>query len=60
MDNSRTKKENIGYTYKGFVGYHPIFAYLIGRVYAILPDAARQMSIARKERLSLSGILLQV
>jgi len=30
MDNSGTKKEGIGYTYKGFVGYHPIFAY-IGR-----------------------------
>jgi hypothetical protein len=28
MDNSNTKKENIGYTYKGFVGYHPIFAYM--------------------------------
>jgi hypothetical protein len=28
MNNDRTKKENIGYTYKGFVGYHPIFVYL--------------------------------
>jgi hypothetical protein len=28
MDNSDTKKENIGYTYKGFVGYAPIAAYL--------------------------------
>jgi hypothetical protein len=27
-DNSGTKKENIGYTYKGFAGYHPIFAYI--------------------------------
>jgi hypothetical protein len=30
MDNSGTKKEKIGYTYRGFVGYHPLFAY-IGR-----------------------------
>lgn len=28
MDNSDTKKENIGYTYKGYVGYAPIAAYL--------------------------------
>jgi hypothetical protein len=28
MNNEGTKKENIGYTYKGFYGYHPIFAYL--------------------------------
>jgi hypothetical protein len=28
MDNSGTKKENIGYTYKGFSGYHPLFAYI--------------------------------
>ena len=28
MDNSKTKKENVGWTYKGFVGYAPIAAYL--------------------------------
>ena len=28
FDNSNTKKEGIGFTYKGFVGYAPIFAYL--------------------------------
>jgi hypothetical protein len=28
MNNEGTKKENIGWTYKGFEGYHPIFAYL--------------------------------
>jgi len=28
MDNSGTKKENISYTYKGYVGYAPIAAYL--------------------------------
>lgn len=28
MNNSDTRKENIGYTYKGFVGYAPIAAYL--------------------------------
>jgi hypothetical protein len=28
MDNSRTKKEGVGWTYKGFVGYAPIAAYL--------------------------------
>jgi hypothetical protein len=28
FNNENTKKENIGYTYKGFVGYHPMFAYL--------------------------------
>jgi hypothetical protein len=27
MNNEGTKKENIGFTYKGFEGYHPIFAY---------------------------------
>ena len=28
FDNSKTKKEGIGYTYKKFMGYAPIFAYL--------------------------------
>jgi hypothetical protein len=28
MNNERTKKENIGWTYQGYEGYHPIFAYL--------------------------------
>ena len=28
FDNSKTKKEGIGFTYKGFMGYAPIFAYL--------------------------------
>ena len=28
MDNSRTKKEGVGYTYKGFDGYAPLAAYL--------------------------------
>jgi len=28
FDNSNTKKEGISYTYKGFEGYSPIFAYL--------------------------------
>lgn len=28
MDNSRTRKEGVGRTYKGFDGYAPIFAYI--------------------------------
>ena len=28
MDNSKTKKEGVGYTYKGFDGYAPMAAYL--------------------------------
>jgi len=28
LDNSGTKKENIGYTYKGVVGYQPLFSYV--------------------------------
>ena len=28
MDNSKTKKEGVSYTYKKFSGYHPIFAYI--------------------------------
>jgi hypothetical protein len=28
MNNEGTKKENIGWTHKGYEGYHPIFAYL--------------------------------
>lgn len=28
FDNSNTKKEGVSYTYKGFNGYSPIFAYL--------------------------------
>jgi hypothetical protein len=28
MNNEGTKKENIGWTYKGCEGYHPIFGYL--------------------------------
>ena len=28
MDNSKTKKEGVGWTYKGFDGYHPIMAYV--------------------------------
>jgi hypothetical protein len=28
MNNEGTKKENIGWTYKGYEGYHPICAYL--------------------------------
>jgi hypothetical protein len=27
MDNSGSRKEGVSYTYKGFEGYHPIFAY---------------------------------
>ena len=28
MDNSKTKKEGVSWTYRGFDGYHPIFAYV--------------------------------
>jgi hypothetical protein len=28
MDNSGTQPEGIGYTGKGFAGYHPLLAYL--------------------------------
>ena len=28
MNNSKTKKEGVSYTYKKFDGYHPIFAYI--------------------------------
>jgi len=28
MDNSGTHREGVSYTYKGFDGYHPLFAYL--------------------------------
>jgi hypothetical protein len=28
MDNSKTKKEGVSYTYKKYEGYHPIFAYI--------------------------------
>ena len=28
MDNSGTKREGVSYTYQGFNGYHPLFAYL--------------------------------
>lgn len=28
MDNSRTKKQNVSYTYKGYDGYAPMFGYL--------------------------------
>ena len=35
FDNSETKKEGIGYTYKGFFGYAPIFAYLGLEGYAV-------------------------
>jgi len=28
MDNSKTKKEGVSYTYKGFAGYQPMFAYI--------------------------------
>ena len=35
FDNSDTKKEGIGYTYKGFFGYAPIFAYLGLEGYAV-------------------------
>ena len=28
FDNSNTKKEGVSYTYAGYVGYHPMFAYL--------------------------------
>jgi hypothetical protein len=28
MDNSKTKKEGVSFTYKGFQGYHPLFAYV--------------------------------
>ena len=28
MDNSKTKKEGVSYTYRGFNGYHPIIAYI--------------------------------
>jgi len=30
FDNSGTKKEGVSYTYKGFNGYSPVFAYLAG------------------------------
>ena len=35
FDNSETKKEGVGYTYKGFFGYAPIFAYLGLEGYAV-------------------------
>ncbi|GHT89167.1 hypothetical protein FACS1894137_18020 [Spirochaetia bacterium] len=38
MDNSKTKKEKIGYTYKGFVGYHPLFAYIGAEGYMIASE----------------------
>lgn len=38
MDNSGTKREGIGYTYKGFVGYHPILAYLGEQGYALAQE----------------------
>ena len=28
MDNSKTRKEGVSYTYKGFVGYAPMMAYI--------------------------------
>jgi hypothetical protein len=28
LDNSKTKKEGVSRTYRGYDGYHPIFAYL--------------------------------
>jgi hypothetical protein len=31
MDNSKTKKEGVSRTYRGFDGYHPILAY-VGKV----------------------------
>ena len=38
FDNSETKKEGIGYTYKGFFGYAPIFGYLGLEGYAVGGD----------------------
>ena len=38
MDNSGTKREGIGYTYKGFVGYHPILAYLGEQGYVLAQE----------------------
>ena len=35
FDNSDTKKQGVGYTYKGFDGYAPIFAYLGEEGYCI-------------------------
>ncbi len=35
LDNSHTKKEGVSYTYKGYDGYAPIFAYLGGEGYMI-------------------------
>ncbi|GHU63276.1 hypothetical protein FACS189445_6520 [Spirochaetia bacterium] len=36
LDNGNTKKENIGYTYKGFFGYQPMFGYYGGEGYMAL------------------------
>jgi len=38
MDNSGTHREGIGYTYKGFVGYHPLLAYLGEQGYVLAQE----------------------
>ncbi len=49
MDNSGTKREGVSYTYKGFNGYHPLFAYLGEQGYMVAQQLRPGSQHAQKE-----------
>ncbi|MCH9046519.1 MAG: IS1380 family transposase [SAR324 cluster bacterium] len=49
MDNSGTKREGVAYTYKGFNGYHPLFAYLGEQGYMVSQQLRPGSQHAQKE-----------
>ena len=49
MDNSGTRREGVSYTYKGFNGYHPLFAYLGEQGYLLCQELRPGSQHAQKE-----------
>ena len=49
MDNSGTQREGVSYTYKGFNGYHPLFAYLGEQGYMVAQQLRPGSQHAQKE-----------
>lgn len=52
MDNSKSKKEGVSRTYKGFDGYEPMMVYIGTEGYAINFELREENSIVKMGRLS--------
>ena len=52
MDNSKSKKEGVSRTYKGFDGYAPMMAYIGSEGYAINSNSVKENSTAKRGQLN--------